>query len=350
MDTLMSMFASNIQASRIENMKPLFKNTGAKRIKITLGPFTIQPANAKRSWNPTRMDPNSEVWLNNVKGLPQDILVLSTNTTLTYADGTVADVVNGIYNHHFMVLDLKKSTTGPIACPDGKVTGAPVSPLMGSSEANRDLLFVAPEVDFNGGYYIGKSAQIMLSAEIVNYTNDTKKIYSVTEMEYVPGRPRGSLDTGLQIIDVGQCEVKGSTAGMAGMEGMIMAPKDKKIFSVESKKMSITQDGFILFRRGHMHDGGDGVVLKINNNTICNSKAIYGGDTQSTTSASGKKWETISHMAECHDVVKVKKGDELTVQANFDLEKHPPRELTHDSGMGEQMGLVTFMFAAAPKK
>jgi hypothetical protein len=347
------MFATNIQASKIENMKPLFKTAGAKRIKITLGPFTIQPANAKRSWNPTRMDPNSEVWLNNVKGLPQDILVLSTNSTLTYADGTAADVVNGIYNHHLMVIDMTKSTTGPIACPDGKVTGEPVSPLMGASEANRDLLFVAPEVDFNGGYYIGKSDKLMLSAEIVNYTNDTKQIYSVTEMEYVPGRPRGSLDMGLQILDVGQCDTKAGAGGMSGMsggEGMIMAPKDKKVFSVESKKMSITQDGFILFRRGHMHDGGEDVVLKVNNNTICDSKAIYGGDTQSVTSASGKKWETISKMTECHDVVKVKKGDELTVQANFNLEKHPPREMTHDSGMGEQMGLVTFMFAAANKK
>jgi hypothetical protein len=344
------MFASNIQPARIENLKPLFKQTGSKRIKITLGPFTIQPANATRSWNPTRMDPNSEVWMNNVKGLPQDVLVLSTNSTLTYADGTPADVVNGIYNHHLMVLDTSKSTTGPIACPGGKVTGAPVSPLMGASEANRDLLFVAPEIDFNGGYYVGKADKIMLSAEIVNYTNDTKKIYSVTEMEYVPGLPKGALDTGLQIIDVTQCDSStGGMQGHSGSEGMIMAPKDKKKFSVESKKMSITQDGFILFRRGHMHDGGDEVVLKINNNTICDSKAIYGGTEQSAVSADGKKWETISKMLECHDVVKVKKGDELTVQANFDLEKHPPRELTHNSGMGEQMGLVTFMFAAAPK-
>jgi hypothetical protein len=77
-------------------MKPVFKRPGTKRIKITLGPFTIQPANAKRSYNPSRMDPNSEAWTNMVKGLPQDILVLSANSTLTYVDGTPADVVNGI--------------------------------------------------------------------------------------------------------------------------------------------------------------------------------------------------------------------------------------------------------------
>jgi hypothetical protein len=92
---LIGAFVSSINA-KVEDMKPVFKKPGTKRIKITLGPFTIQPANAKRSYNPSRMDPNSEAWTNMVKGLPQDILVLAANSTLTYADGTPADVVNGI--------------------------------------------------------------------------------------------------------------------------------------------------------------------------------------------------------------------------------------------------------------
>src|ERR1700712_4059256 len=123
-------------------------------------------------------------------------------------------------NHHLMVMDKSKSTTGPIACPDGKVTGAPVSPFFGASEANRDLQFVAPEVDFNGGYYVAKTDRLMLSAEIVNYTNDTKQIYCQTELEYIPGKPAGAIDIGLQVLEVDQCSAPPTTAASA-LTGMI---------------------------------------------------------------------------------------------------------------------------------
>lgn len=274
-------------------------------------------------------------------------------------------------NHHLMVMDMSKSTTGPIACPDGKVTGAPVSPFFGASEANRDLQFVTPEVNFNGGYYVARTDRLLLSAEIVNYTNDTKQIYCQTEMEYIPGKPAGAIEIGLQVLEVDQCSVSPATAastltsmmGKLGsavtgkappeapmMEGMIMAPKDQKKWSMQSKDMLITQDGYILFRRGHMHDGGEAVLLKINGKAICESKALYGGDTfQSSDTLSGQKWETISKMAECHDPVKVIKNDKISVEARFDLEAHPAREMTNKGGMGEQMGTMTFMFGTAPQ-
>lgn len=77
-------------------MKPSYKMPGTKRIKITLGPFPLQPSSTKRKYNPTKMDPNSDSFTSLVKNLPQDILVLQANSTLTYADGTPADVNNGV--------------------------------------------------------------------------------------------------------------------------------------------------------------------------------------------------------------------------------------------------------------
>jgi hypothetical protein len=244
-----------------------------------------------------------------------------------------------------MVMDISKPTTGPIACPDGKVTGAPVSPFFGASEANRDLQFVAPEIDFNGGYYVAKTDKLLLSAEIVNYTNDTKQIYCQTEMEYLPGKTPGAIDIGLQVLEVDQCSTPPATAATTltnmisslsnavtgkpvpqdhkpSMEGMIMPPKNQTKWSLQSKEMRLTQDGYILFRRGHMHDGGDAVLLKINNHTICESKATYGGGTFSKKGGEGT-WDTISRMGECHEPIRVRKGDGVVVEARFDLGMHP---------------------------
>lgn len=95
MDSLLNTILPSINA-KVVDMTASYKTPGTKRIKITLGPFTVQPANAVRKYNPTKMDPNSDSFTNLVKGLPQDILVLQANSTLTYADGTPADVNNGI--------------------------------------------------------------------------------------------------------------------------------------------------------------------------------------------------------------------------------------------------------------
>ncbi|KAE9964922.1 hypothetical protein BLS_007981 [Venturia inaequalis] len=369
MDALLGAVMPSMQA-KVVDMQATYKTPGSKRIRITIGPFALQPANAKRNYNPTKMDPNSDSFTSLIKGLPQDIMVLQANSTITYADGTPADVNNGFYNHHLMVMDMSKSPTGPIACPDGKVTGAPVSPFFGASEANRDLQFVAPGIDFNGGYYVGKNDKLMLSAELVNYTNKTKDVYAQTEMEYVPGKPTGAIEIGLQVLEVDQCSappqtttqmvsswmgklgglVTGKAPADSGMmEGMIMAPKDKKQWEMTSKEMSITQDGFILFRIGHIHDGGEAVYLNINGQPICESKATYGGESFSTNDngVSGKKWETISNMATCVEPVKVMKNDKISVSAKFDTEAHPSREMSQNGGMGEQMGTMTFMFGAA---
>lgn len=240
-----------VAASKIEEIPSQFpKEKGAKRIRVTLGPYSVEPGNAKHKQGPGKMDKNSQQITQIATGLPQDVLILSTESKMTYADGTEADINNGYYNHHYIIMDANKmSLKTQFACDNGKNAGMPVAPFAGASESNRDLYFVSPENKFNGGYYIGKGDAIMISAEVVNYTNDTKTLYSVSEMEYVPGRPKGALDVSLQVIDVGACVP--ATNGM--MAGMVMPPKDKKTFSLDSRAVTVQQDGSILYRRGHMH-------------------------------------------------------------------------------------------------
>lgn len=62
------------------------------------------------------------------------------------------------------------------------------------------------------------------------------------------------------------------------------------------------------------------MVATVNGQEVCNSGAIYGG----ISTSSGEKG-TITAMQNCYKSIKVKKGDNVTLEANYDLELHPPR-------------------------
>jgi hypothetical protein len=65
------------------------------------------------------------------------------------------------------------------------------------------------------------------------------------------------------------------------------------------------------------------IEVNINGKLICDSKAIYGGKKGTMKTEDGQIWETISASSECTEPIKVSKGDNLTLQANYDLVKHP---------------------------
>src|ERR1700760_4980606 len=96
---------------------------------------------------------------------------------------------------------------------------------------------------------------------------------------------------------------------------------------------------------GHLHDGGLNVILKVNGKYACESKAVYGGKAGTTTATDGSKWTTIGTMTKCHDPIPVKRGDTLSVEANYNLAEHPPRQNAMGA-MSDQMGFLFMYFAA----
>jgi hypothetical protein len=56
---------------------------------------------------------------------------------------------------------------------------------------------------------------------------------------------------------------------------------------------------------------------------MCDSKAIYGGALSTAVREDGQKWETINRMTRCTTPIPVKKGDNFTLEANYDFLKHP---------------------------
>jgi hypothetical protein len=72
-----------------------------------------------------------------------------------------------------------------------------------------------------------------------------------------------------------------------------------------------------------MPDGGVNILVTVNGKEVCNSKALYGGKGHTSTTPEGKVWQTISETTECGQGVRVKKGDKIFMQGNYDLGLHP---------------------------
>jgi hypothetical protein len=75
---------------------------------------------------------------------------------------------------------------------------------------------------------------------------------------------------------------------------------------------------------GHVHDGGEGMVVKINGKVVCRSSAKYGGKLGTMFDGTGKAvWETIDSMGQCLDLIPLKKGDEVVLSAFYNPGAHP---------------------------
>jgi len=110
--------------------------------------------------------------------------------------------------------------------------------------------------------------------------------------------------------------------------------------------MEIKDDGKLLLVKGDMHDGGLNMVLKLNGETICDSKAIYNAGAVGTHQGGGHDGGMggmLSDTSGCLKSIAVKKGDKIEMEANYDMELHPGREHP-GGGMAEAMALFVIVF------
>ena len=63
--------------------------------------------------------------------------------------------------------------------------------------------------------------------------------------------------------------------------------------------------------------------LYLNDKKICTSEAVYGSTLGSDAPGATKNWTTITKMTECNEVIPVKVGDKLRVDASYDKVAHP---------------------------
>jgi len=141
---------------------------------------------------------------------------------------------------------------------------------------------------------------------------ESKKIYITIDFEWVEGHV--GADSVPNLLSVTGCkllEPKISTAGPA---------------ETASQVFPVLVDGTIIGMKGHMHNGGEKMVLILNDKEICTSSAEYDAS------------NGISSMGACDQKIPVKKGDLIKLKSVYDIAKHPMRSSAHGGASGDIIG------------
>jgi hypothetical protein len=252
---------------------------------------------------------------------PTDIVLLDSIVEMQDEKFKRVTLAENFYTHHFLVYDFGKPQRPSFACTSGrspKYVPVPASVVMGSAAEDAETHYATPTVlGKKTGYYIKKESPIMMNIDIVNSNKDDMNVYASADMEYIPGKPAEYLDVSPVFVPVTACD-----AGF-GLPGIVQMPKGQTKFGLKSDGIIAGEDSILFLFRGHMHDGGSNVEIKVNDKVVCDSRALYGGPGHVGRTSDGRAWETIRDMVTCPEGVIVKKGDKIALNANYDLIAHP---------------------------
>jgi hypothetical protein len=91
---------------------------------------------------------------------------------------------------------------------------------------------------FKSGYYIGKDSNVLINVDIVNYNEESRDIYMVSELEYLPGLATGTLQAEQHTVDLGLCD------GQNGLN--VQAPKGQTKWSLTGSPISVSAPGWFV--------------------------------------------------------------------------------------------------------
>jgi hypothetical protein len=169
---------------------------------------------------------------------PRDVTLLYTKTDIMDEDMKRVDVKNGLYNHHNVWMDMGGTMIPMVGCgaKGASFTGSGV--IMSGGTDGGDIRFTDPQGKLNSGFYIGKNDGISFMIDVVNYNNETKKVWQMSEIEYLPGKVEGALPVARQVIGLGMCN---------GIDSMsIRPPPGQKKFTLEGEGITLVKDGYLV--------------------------------------------------------------------------------------------------------
>jgi hypothetical protein len=115
----------------------------------------------------------------------------------------------------------------------------PMALFLGGSEDKGDVVYSTPDGMFDSGFYVGKKDIIRFGGDVVNYNNEERTVFSVTEFDYIEGRPDGFLETSSQTVAVGMCN------NWTDLQGLFSGGKIKK-FAIHGKPLTMLTDGYLV--------------------------------------------------------------------------------------------------------
>jgi hypothetical protein len=308
---------------------------GAKVVKIRSGPYTI-PAGKF-------FDPLPQL----IKKPCSNCYITAAQGVLEFEDGRDANFQDGAWQHHMVVseLDGEDAVCGPeiekqIAKTSKTATGGSTKPLnTGRRIFGSGVERVPVRINRHAKYglYFKNNWPLLMSIELMSQAAKPLKVYSAITYEYVEGpAAAGYKDATVVYMDITGC-------------GISSAPAKNHTYRYTSPPWTSPVDARFLFALGHLHNGGTAVQLFKNSQQICLSKALYGhrrpgyGPVPANiimpgmSAADNAPDSHISDMASCEDFGALKKGDTVTLTANYDADRYP--QMVDKKGMQPIMGI-----------
>jgi hypothetical protein len=175
---------------------------------------------------------------------PRDILILSSMSVLQNESFQNAYVKDGFYNHHAAFISFDKRSEDWFTCNGKSVPDmTPYTIFMGSEAEVVEIPLTEESKKVKSGFYVGANDNLYLGVEIVNYNKEDRLVYTVSEMEYLPGKPVGFSHGASRQIPMGVCD--GDEKSWMGSMN-IHAPVGAKKFVVGGKRdIEISKDGYL---------------------------------------------------------------------------------------------------------
>jgi hypothetical protein len=221
--------------------------------------------------------------------------------------------------------------------------------LLGASASGSERLFssgnertkaMLPSWDEkNVGYKLKPTDKFALIVDLMNENMEDKLVYLTMTFDFIPGHPADYDDMKPVWFDVAQC-----------LTSEWPPPYDDGNYTIPTAVWTANFDGDILGAAGHLHDGGQRVILEVDGKMVCNSEATYGGSPEYVQkTAMGNRnsaTEHISKMSLCVKdtlfVKKLQKGQKWKLKAVYDYNKNKGNR--HGNGKQANVMGISIMF------
>ncbi|TID14430.1 DNA repair and recombination protein [Venturia nashicola] len=341
---------------RRQELKSETNVPGAKAVKIRYGPYKVPSAKVMMHNQRYGMLENYPE-LDFEKPCTGDCTIIGMRQGLEYPDGRDANVDNGLWLHHSVILAVgegREDTTcldQPFSLPHitANTTHFQSERIFSTGNERTDAVF--PDMGVNdAGYKIRDQDKLALLLELMNENGKDETVYFTMVWDILDGHP---LPHDVQLIhhDIRNCGTS-----------EVNPPEAKSKFTLNTTWVS-TIDAEVMGILGHIHDGGLESTIHVDGKLACNSEAMYGGapgyiskgmgDMPGMENMAGMTMKHISKITPCGqskglDVREIKKGQKLTLAANYDFEKWPG--MKEPDGSWDQVMGLTVMYVKKPVK
>jgi hypothetical protein len=151
-----------------------------------------------------------------------------------------------------------------------------------------------------------------MDTELMNANEGEKTVAVTITYEYIPYLPEEFSTATPLWLDIGGCHSE------------MPVPSKNNKFELVSPVWTSPINGRVVTVVSHLHDGGVNLRLQKDGQDVCVSEAEYGSVSRSEGHHYAKEKSHITRMFECYDVGNMSIGEEWTVKARYDLEKHEP--------------------------